>query len=91
MLKRHIVPAGPVHPGTEALRAQLAAGAKNLPVPTAVVPITLVGTGSQVATPAVWRLVVPVYDALDFSANQPRGVGTFSVDLRRLQAFDGIE
>lgn len=91
VLKRHIVPPGPARPGTEALFAQLAGGVKSAPLPTAVVPITLVGTGSQVAVPAVWRLVVPVYDALDFSANQPRGVGTFTVDMRKLQAFDGIE
>lgn len=88
VLKRHIVPPGGSTTGTEALRAQWApilAPGKRLP--TAVVPITLVGTGTLGGPPAVWRLVVPVFEALDFSTPRPTGAGTFTIDLRGLSGF----
>lgn len=88
VLKRHIVPPGAPVPGTEALRTQWAAqSVAGKRLPTAVVPVTLVGTGSLGGTPSVWRLVVPVFEALDFSTDQPTGIGTFSLDLRALAGF----
>jgi hypothetical protein len=87
VLKRHIVPAGAM-PGAEALRQQWAAWAANgQRLPAAVVPITLIGANASYGGPAVWRLVVPVFEALDFKGPQPIGVGSFSLDLRTLAGF----
>lgn len=88
VLKRHIVPAGATASGTEALRTQWAAeSARGRRLPTAVVPITLVGANASYGGPAVWRLVLPVFEALDFKGPQPVGIGTFSLDLRTLSGF----
>jgi hypothetical protein len=51
------------------------------------VPITLVGANASYGGPAVWRLVLPVFEALDFKGQQPVGIGTFSLDLRTLSGF----
>lgn len=95
VLKRHILPPGlkgSTGAGTEAIRAQFAqASAQGLPLPLAVVPITLVATGSESAEPLVWRLVVPVHNAIDYSHEQPQAIGSFSLDLRGLQGFEAQE
>lgn len=48
------------------------------PAATAVVPITIVGTGSETRGPFVFRLQVPVYDAISEGGEV---TGCFSVDL----------
>lgn len=93
VLKRHIVPPGAASgPGTEELRSQWTAeAARGNRLPAAVVPITLVGVGTQRTGPYVWRLVVPVFEALDFRGERPMGTGAFALDMRRLDGFLGHE
>lgn len=54
------------------------------PRPTAVVPITLVLTGSETPRPITWRLLVPSYDQLDPAAEAPVVTGSFNLDLSGL-------
>lgn len=91
ILKRHVIPASVVpKPGTEDIFAQLAARVKaGEPMPTGVVPITLVAVGSEVTGPMVWRLVVPTFDKVDPAAEPAEVTGTFAIDLRTLEGFDG--
>lgn len=92
VLKRHIVPTAANSPGAEALRQQWSGDwARGQRLPSAVVPITLVGKGTQLGTLMVWRLVVPIFDTIDFSGVRPMGVGLFSIDLRHLEGFAGVE
>ncbi len=94
VLKRHIVPPGLPGPGTEEIRAQVTAAAKLVadggagPVlPAAVVPITLVAVGDVGGGPSMWRLVLPVHDAIDYRGERPVATGTFAIDLRELRGF----
>jgi hypothetical protein len=97
VLKRHIVPPGPARPGTEDIRAQFAAaaltaGSSAAPVlPAAVVPITVVAVGDVGGGPSVWRLVLPVHDAIDFSGDTPIATGTFAIDMRELRGFAALQ
>jgi len=86
VLPKHVVPA-PGAPGGERIRAQFQGKDK---VPTAIVPITIVATGSTAAVPFVWRLLVPTYDPI---APDKSGLvtGSFSVDLQKLQNVKELE
>jgi len=92
VLKRHIVPPGAATAGTEALREQWAAElAQGRRLPSAVVPISVVAVGSQMTGPVVWRLVLPVFEALDFRGTRPMGIGTFAIDVRQLESFGAVQ
>ncbi len=107
VLKRHIVPpgtsAGTGTSGAAEMRAQWIAAhadagrsassnaAQRPPMPTAVVPITLVAQGSQDKALMIWRLVLPVFESLDFSGERPMGGGHFALDLRSLEGFGAQE
>jgi hypothetical protein len=41
--------------------------------------------------PVVWRLVLPVFEALDFRGARPMGIGTFAVDMRQLESFGAVQ
>jgi hypothetical protein len=87
VLRRHLVPQG-TKAGAEPLFDQLKNQPAGTPQPTAVVPITLVGTGSSMAGPYVWRLMIPTFDRVDASDQRPVVTGFFSIDLRTLNGFD---
>ena len=64
---------------------------EEAPQPKAVVPITLVVTGSQSAAPFVWRLILPVYDELLVGDDGVVATGTFAVDLMALGRLGSSE
>jgi hypothetical protein len=86
ILPKHIVPRGKAD-GAAELLAQYRS---KYPDPTGVVPITLVATGSKVAVPFVWRLVVPTFDKID-PAKPELVTGNFTVDLESLGNITGIQ
>ncbi len=89
VLHRHIVPPVAGAPGTEQLRTQLKDRLQaGEPMPTGVVPVTLVMTGTETIGPEAWRLIVPTYDRLDATAERPVATGTFAIDLRTFPGFD---
>jgi hypothetical protein len=63
----------------ERVKAEIVEGAGRREVPTAVVGITLVVTGSNHPTVGVLRLDVPSWDKLD--AKEPIATGYFAIDL----------
>jgi hypothetical protein len=86
ILPKHVVPRGKA-PGAAELLAQYRA---KYPDPTGIVPITLVATGSKVAVPFLWRLMVPTFDKID--PTRPGLVtGNFTVDLENLGNIKGIQ
>ncbi|MDX2148498.1 MAG: hypothetical protein SFZ23_13345 [Planctomycetota bacterium] len=93
ILKKHIVPQTPVpKAGTEEIYAQLAPRVRlGEPMATGVIPITLVATGSSIADPLIWRLIVPTYDRLDASSDGALVTGAFALDARTLEGFDVLE
>lgn len=90
ILKRHIVPSTSVaKAGTEEIFAQYAERVKaGEAMPTGVVPITLVATGTESTGPYVWRLIVPTYDKIAWGEKGAEVTGCFSIDLRTLEGFD---
>jgi hypothetical protein len=58
---------------------------------TAVVPITLVLTGSDSPAPIVVSLRVPTYDPVDKNAEAPVVTGQFTIDLCKLGNIAGLE
>jgi hypothetical protein len=90
ILKRHIVPSTSVaKAGTEEVFAQYAERVKaGEAMPTGVVPITLVATGTESTGPYVWRLIVPTHDKIAWGEKGAEVTGCFSIDLRTLEGFD---
>jgi hypothetical protein len=71
---RHFVKQAPIH--DPAVRPH-----------TAIVPITVMLTGSEIAAPILIPLNVPVYDAVDKKADSATVTGHFTVDLAKLKAI----
>ncbi|MDB5105011.1 MAG: hypothetical protein JWP91_2700 [Fibrobacteres bacterium] len=78
ILRRHFVKQAPIH--DPAIRTH-----------TAVVPITVMLTGSEVAAPILIPLRVPVYDAVDKDADSATVTGHFTVDLAKLKPITGTD
>lgn len=58
---------------------------------TAIIPISLVVTGSDIAAPFVFALRVPSYDPLPGEGSDPELTGHFSVDLQSLANLNVID
>lgn len=63
---------------------------QSKPVPSAIVPITLVLTGSVVATPFIWRLMVPSFDPISEKEETKEVTGYFAIDLCTLGTLTGL-
>lgn len=66
---------------TKALEAQL--GEAGLP--SALVPITFVITGSKIPQPEIWHTVLPAWGAID--PKKPVAAGSFAIDLNAAANF----
>lgn len=86
VLPKHVVPGSGI-PGAEELQAQYRG--KSL-VPTAVVPITVVATGSTAAVPFVFHLMVPTFDAVT-PGEGGVATGNFAIDLQRIYNVLAVE
>lgn len=60
------------------------------PEATAVIPITVLIVGSEESGPAVLRLQVPSYDAVDAAAERNEVTGHFNLDLLSLPGTPGL-
>lgn len=86
VLPKHVLPPADV-PGGEKLREQYAG---KSPVPTAVVPITIVATGSAAAVPFVFRLLLPTFDPVT-PGEGGVATGSFAIDLQQIHNVLAVE
>jgi hypothetical protein len=79
------VPVGPARlVDRDAWLAQMLATSPQAVAPSALVPITLLLTGSEVATPFVWHLWVPSFDPPEEIASRKMATGYFAFDMLML-------
>jgi hypothetical protein len=74
----------PIQPQHAVKPAEFGNGEVTTPAATAIVPITLLLTGSVEPEPKVLRLSVPSYEPLQSAGDQEVAVGHFSLDLCRM-------
>jgi len=86
VLPKHVVPAADA-PGGEKIQEQFR---EKAAVPTAVVPITVVATGSEAAVPMLFRFFVPTFDPVT-PGEGGIATGSFAIDLQQIHNVLGVE